>query len=450
MPSITLDSILTQLASAKDFVWLDSADEEGVSIIAFDSCETKSFESYDDKPAFENFLKSFSTARCETKSAITNFPFNGGWMGYMSYECYAFNPLVPLKPLRNPEYPLAIFKRYDRFFVIDHKSQHIHLATENNPQDMAFFNRLSTASLSQKPTSLTKAAANQDYPIFVNDDLQRRHRYKSDFAEIKKDIEAGRYFELNYSFPLESPFSHGDLLSLYSELRSKAKAPMMSFVNFPELQILSASPERFFSIQDNVIKTTPIKGTKPRGDSAAQDDFLMQQLSSSQKDRAELLMVTDMLRNDLGRISASGSVTVENLFKVNRFPYYHHMMSEISGRLLPETNLFDVFTALFPGGSITGAPKIEVMRQIQNLEDRNRGVYTGAIGYISSCGTIDFSIAIRTLVVANKKISFAVGSGIVHDSDSESEYQECWLKASAFLNLFLFESSEIETQRIAR
>jgi len=225
----------------------------------------------------------------------------------------------------------------------------------------------------------------------------------------------------------------GSHINLYHKLRKITQAPMMSYMDFPELKILSASPERFFKIKDHNIHCYPVKGTIKRGDTQKQDETNKIKLLKSDKDQAELLMVTDMLRNDLGRFCQTGSVKVEELVHVHTFSHYHHLISEIEGKLDEDYRFSDVFRGLFPGGSITGAPKIKVMEHIDKLENRARGVYTGAIGYMSNNGIIDFNIPIRTMTIQDEQLSFATGGGIVADSECEAEYDECMVKAAGIV-----------------
>ena len=259
-----------------------------------------------------------------------------------------------------------------------------------------------------------------------------RKTYNSGFESIKKSLVDGDYFELNYTMEFETSFA-GSPLDLFLCLRNTTKAPMMSYIDFPEVKILSSSPERFFQIQENRINMFPIKGTIKRGANPEDDEKQKQILFNSHKDQAELLMVTDMLRNDLGRVCKTGSVSVDSLSKVHTFSHYHHLVAKITGLLENKVGLVDVFEAVFPCGSITGAPKIKVMEHIEKLENRARGVYTGAIGFISDNGYADFSVPIRTITIQDAILNFATGGGIVADSDCDQEYDECLVKAAGIM-----------------
>ncbi|GAB4265803.1 MAG: hypothetical protein Kow0065_16620 [Methylomicrobium sp.] len=203
----------------------------------------------------------------------------------------------------------------------------------------------------------------------------------------------------------------------------------------PEAVILSSSPERFLKLRDRVVETKPIKGTRPRKSEENKDLEQISALKNSRKDRAENVMIVDLLRNDLSKTCKKGSVKVPNLFEVESYTTVHHLVSTIVGELSEDRHALDLLRSCFPGGSITGAPKIRAMQIIEELEPHRRGVYCGAIGYIGFNGNMDTNIAIRTLVHSNDTIRFWAGGGIVNDSRVDEEYQECFDKASAMLAL---------------
>jgi para-aminobenzoate synthetase component 1 len=221
----------------------------------------------------------------------------------------------------------------------------------------------------------------------------------------------------------------------YQHLRTFNPAPYSAYLNFPEVQILSSSPERFLKVTESVVETKPIKGTRPRAGDAVGDATQVLELSDSLKDRAENLMIVDLLRNDIGKNCEPGSVHVPRLFEIETYATVHHMVSTVRGKLLAGHGPLDLLRGCFPGGSITGAPKIRAMEIIEELEPTRRGVYCGSIGYIGFDGNMDSNIVIRTLVHADHTVRFWAGGGIVADSDAELEYQECHHKAAALLQL---------------
>jgi len=227
----------------------------------------------------------------------------------------------------------------------------------------------------------------------------------------------------------------GNPWTAYKALREMNSAPFSAYLNLPDLQILSSSPERFLKVIDNVVETKPIKGTRPRLEHEAEDQHQMVVLSESKKDRAENVMIVDLLRNDISKNCKKGSVKVPKLFDVESFATVHHLVSTVKGVLADGQHALDLLRNCFPGGSITGAPKIRSMEIIEELEPNTRGIYCGSIGYIGFNGNMDTNIAIRTLVHSNQTIRFWAGGGIVNDSVMEDEYQESFDKAAALLGL---------------
>lgn len=256
-----------------------------------------------------------------------------------------------------------------------------------------------------------------------------RAGYLASIEHIKEQILCGNTFEvcLTQRFDLRMPTR---VRELYEVLRAINPAPMSAYLRFPEAELLSASPERFVSLdRAGVVQTRPIKGTRPRGRSDAEDQALRDDLLSAAKDRAENLMIVDLCRNDLGKVCEFGSVRVDELCDVQAFEFTWQMVSTIRGELREGLGPVELLRACFPGGSMTGAPKIEAMKIIDRLEPTKRGVFSGAIGYFDFDGALDLSIVIRTLIKTGELLTFNVGGAIVSDSDPEDEYQETLDKA---------------------
>jgi para-aminobenzoate synthetase component 1 len=243
-------------------------------------------------------------------------------------------------------------------------------------------------------------------------------------------IVAGDIYQVNLSQRFQLPLPGGPL-ETYLELRRRNPAPFAAYLNLPQAQVLSASPERFlrFDAASRRIQTRPIKGTRPRGRTAGEDEALARELLASGKDRAENVMIVDLERNDLGRVAAVGSVRVSELAALETFPTVFHLTSTVEATLREGGDAIDLLRATFPGGSITGAPKIRAMEIIDELEPTARGVYTGAIGRVGFDGSLDLNIAIRTIIAKDGTAYFQAGGGIVADSDPESEYEETLHKA---------------------
>lgn len=415
------------LSEYQDLVWLDSASSGDFSLLAFAASATRSFKS--DSIDFLQFLNDAFSAPEGISNFLPKTVSTPLWLGFITYEAYALNPTIPFKPKNFPSYPLAVFRRYENFIFIEHKSGKAFFISHAENGEGIFRDLQKKAQASHRDLTWQIGSVTPN---------RTAHDYAKDFFPVKNALARGDFLELNYTFEFLTRFS-GSSLGAYLALRETAPAPMMTYLAWPEVTILSASPECFFKITDRKIQTFPIKGTRKRFGDSVIDDKIKESLLSSSKDQAELLMITDMLRSDLGRLCETGSVAVDRLFSLHSFSHYHHLIAEISGHLKKEQTLSDVFLSLFPGGSITGAPKIEVIKNIEALENRARGIYTGAIGLIGN-GFAEFSIPIRTVVIENpvtsptaRWLKYAVGSGIVADSECEAEYQECLVKASGIL-----------------
>ena len=260
---------------------------------------------------------------------------------------------------------------------------------------------------------------------------QPRRFYGSQFARVQDYIRAGDAYQVNLTFPARFAFA-GDPLALYARLRRSALSGHGGFVDDGERAILSFSPELFFRIADGRITARPMKGTAPRSADPAEDACFSSRLAENEKERAENLMIVDLIRNDLSRIAKTGSVRVDELFRVETYPTVHQMVSTIHAELKRETRPTDIVRALFPCGSITGAPKVRAMEIIRELEPAPRGIYCGAIGSFAPDGGAAFNVAIRTLTISGSKGTLGIGGGIVADSVEDSEYNECLLKARFF------------------
>lgn len=259
-----------------------------------------------------------------------------------------------------------------------------------------------------------------------------RARYLTTVERAIEYIHAGDCFQVNLAQRLLSPAVLPPW-QLYERLRQRNPSPFAGYFDLGDFVIASASPERFLCVRDMEVETRPIKGTRPRDLEPAKDQALRDELLHSAKDRAENVMIVDLLRNDLGRVCDYGSVRVAAVCRLESQPYVHHLVSEVRGRLRPWLGPIDLLRAAFPGGSVTGAPKIRAMEIIAELEPTARGPYTGCLGYIGFNGAMDSNLLIRTFVVGRGWVQFCVGGGIVADSDPEREYQETWHKARGLL-----------------
>ena len=257
-----------------------------------------------------------------------------------------------------------------------------------------------------------------------------RDAYERAVARVIGYIHAGDIFQANLSQRFETELGDGDTpYALYLRLRAASPAPFASFFNFGAGVIVSSSPERFLSCREGIVETKPIKGTRPRGATPEDDARLAAELLASEKDRAENVMIVDLLRNDISRVCTDSSVEVEKLCELESFANVHHLVSTVRGRLRQGMTSADLLAACFPGGSVTGAPKRRAMEIIAELEPTTRGPYCGAIGWLGADGNMDSAIAIRTITVAGRRVTFQAGGGIVADSDPAAEYEETLAKA---------------------
>jgi para-aminobenzoate synthetase component 1 len=270
------------------------------------------------------------------------------------------------------------------------------------------------------------------------------HRgYLNAVERVRDYIVAGDIFQANLSQRFQSGLREAPF-ELYQRLRRRNPAPFAAYLDFGDLAVLSASPERFLRLdgERRLIETRPIKGTRPRGLGPMHDAALGRALAESEKDRAENVMIVDLLRNDLSRVCRPGTVRVPELFALEHHPTVHHLVSTVVGELEPGADAIELIRAAFPGGSITGAPKVRAMEIIAELEPTRRGVYCGSIGYISSTGAMDTSIVIRTYLALRGQVYFQAGGGIVADSDPELEYRETLDKARGLIET-LVEGSRV-------
>ncbi len=356
-------------------------------------------------------------------------PFIGGAIGYIAYGLARVLPDLPVISSDTSEMPDLCFGIYDWALVVDHKERQSWLIGADGCQVSEDRWKELIDIFSKPQTDLLKRSFNITGPIQSNLSNQQ---YSDAFDRIKRYIHDGDCYQVNFAQKF-SVSCQGDPWHAYKNLRSINPSPFSAYLNTPYGQILSSSPERFLHVDQCLVETRPIKGTRPRSQDRNKDTLLQEELKSSVKDRAENLMIIDLLRNDLGKSCSPGSISVPDLFKVESFSTIHHLVSTVTGRLAEGHDALSLLSGCFPGGSITGAPKYRAMEIIDELESDPRGIYCGSIGYIGYDGNMDTNIAIRTMVHADGMIHFSVGGGIVSDSDMESEYQETMDKAKAML-----------------
>ncbi|CAB1274255.1 aminodeoxychorismate synthase component I [Candidatus Nitrosacidococcus tergens] len=366
---------------------------------------------------------------------LSESPLVGGAIGYFSYDLVRRFENLPSIITNIEQMPEMAIGVYDWVVIVDHHCQVTFLVAQGyDPRTQTHWNSLRTR--------LSKAIKPNKYSFHIENYPQSnlsKENYDQAFDRIQGYIYAGDCYQVNLAQRFETK-AYGNSWALYSYLREINPAPFSSFFSIPEGSILSTSPERFLKVSGSRVETAPIKGTRPRDMNPIIDDQLITDLRNSGKDRAENIMIVDLLRNDLGQVCTPGSIQVTQLCTIQSFATVHHLISTIHGQLASGKNTLDLLQACFPGGSITGAPKIRAMEIIEELEPHRRGVYCGSLGYISFEGNMDINIAIRTLVYNQNSLRFWVGSGIVADSNRKAEYQETLDKAAAIfkaLNQYL-------------
>ena len=369
-----------------------------------------------------------------------SLPFTGGAVGYFGYDLVRYLEDLPAiaQDIANiPEMSIGI---YDWAVVVDHRKQSTWLVSNGHaPHTQDSWKSL--CSLFDQPSAEEGQSKQYSAPVrsefkvgssvSSNMDL---NSYATAFDKIKHYILEGDCYQVNLAqrFTVKA---QGDAWIAYKKLRKISPAPFMAFLNLPTMQVLSGSPERFLQVINQYVETRPIKGTRPRSADADQDAANAKELVESVKDQAENLMIVDLLRNDISKSCEVGSVKANNLFSLQSFANVHHLVSTVTGTLAEDKTAIDLLQGCFPGGSITGAPKLRAMEIIEELEPHRRGLYCGAIGYIGFDGNMDTNIAIRSIVYADNVMSFYAGGGIVADSEMVKEYKETWDKASHMLKL---------------
>ena len=366
----------------------------------------------------------------EHKAPQTEVPFAGGALGYFAYDLA--RRIETLSDTKSPEnIPEMMVGIYDWAIVVDHRAQRSLMISHGFSEETRK-NWHALIALFDEPYLAMENNFKVTSAIASNFSEQT---YSEAFKRVQQYIKAGDCYQVNLAQRFSAKVE-GDSWVAYQLLRKVSPAPFMAYMHLPlnqneSFQVISNSPERFIQTVDSHVETRPIKGTRPRSNDAAEDLAYSNELLTSIKDRAENLMIVDLLRNDIGKNCETGTVKAEKLFQLQSFANVHHLVSIITGKLKQGATAIDLLKGCFPGGSITGAPKVRAMQIINELEPHRRGIYCGAIGYIGFDGNMDTNIAIRTAIVCKGTISFYAGGGIVADSVCEKEYTETLDKAAS-------------------
>ena len=363
--------------------------------------------------------------------AQLDIPFAGGAVGYFGYDLARRFERLPDANVEREMIPDMAVGIYDWAVIVDHKNRCASLVSSAP----------NAKTLAQRDALIELFSHRQQEPFTVPFHLLStvvsnldRDDYATRFTKLKRYIADGDCYQVNLTRRF-SARAGGDPWTAYGNLRRTNPAPMGAYLQLPFVQVLSSSPEGFLTLRSGQVETKPIKGTRPVKSDSAANEHEIRELKNSPKDQAENVMIVDLLRNDLGKVCETGSVRVPALFEIESFATVHHLVSTVTGRLRKDRDAIDLLRACFPGGSITGAPKLRAMEIIEELEPHRRGLYCGAIGYLGNDGAMDLNIAIRTLVYADGEVRFWAGGGIVADSVMESEFQETLDKAHALLKM---------------
>ncbi len=375
-----------------------------------------------------DFDKMFAAQQCAEESAKAELPFYGGWFVYLGYElAQQIEPTLKLPDFEGA-LPVAFATRCPAAMVFDHQKQQLLLVAEKEQRQLL---DLMENDLLQLTPSLPELA------LQIGDVSEDEPRcYTEGIARIKQYIIEGDIFQVNLSRAWRSQLPENQQavpMALYQRLRRTNPAPFAALIYYENQSIISSSPERLVKVKKGVVEVRPIAGTRPRGEGARSDEAKREELIAHPKERAEHIMLIDLERNDLGRIAEPGSVEVDELMILESYAHVHHIVSNVRGRLREGVTPGEVIRAVFPGGTITGCPKIRCMEIIAELEQIARGPYTGSLGYINRDGSMELNILIRTLHLDGDKLTLRAGGGIVHDSEPTSELQESRSKARGLL-----------------
>lgn len=370
------------------------------------------------------------------KGLTSDLPFAGGAIGFAGYDMIGVYEEIGSIPQDTIGTPDMHFFIYESYLIFDHKKEKVYVVEDNIYSGRS--NDAVRQSLGQVVTNLQTQAPNEFTPQALQALHFTNHIEKEVFMEMvdkaKKLIREGDMFQCVLSQRFSADFE-GDPLDYYRNLRVTNPSNYLYFYDFGDYQIIGASPESLVSVKKGEVTTNPIAGTRPRGATEEEDQDLAHELLHDIKETAEHRMLVDLGRNDIGKIAQNGTVEVTKYMEVEYFRYVMHLTSVVKGELLPHLTALDALKSTLPAGTVSGAPKIRAMRRIYELEQEKRGVYAGAIGYLSATGDMDFAIAIRTMILKNQKAYVQAGAGIVYDSVPENEFYETINKAKSMTRI---------------
>jgi para-aminobenzoate synthetase component 1 len=450
---ITPLDLFTPLANKPWAMWLDSGQSEHIDV-CFDILVWQpevTLCTYGDKTTIHNTTTKNNVVSAEdplsllenvqqqlfkeSASSEQELPFLGGALGYFAYDLGRRFEKLPEQAEQDINLPEMAVGIYAQAIIFDHKrKQYFLICQEEKRLELTLFIEM---MLDKKRIQVPE----QENFVLTSSWQSNMDKasYIEKFKQVQQFLSSGDCYQINLAQRFSANYQ-GNEFEAYVALRSENKAPFSAFIRLENTAILSVSPERFLQLSQGKVQSKPIKGTMPRSTNKLQDEKNAQKLANSIKDRAENVMIVDLLRNDISKVCKANSVVVPKLFDIESFPAVHHLVSTVEGELAEQYNACDLLRGAFPGGSITGAPKIRAMEIIEQLEPHRRSIYCGSVGYISNCGTMDTSITIRTLICQKSekknsqgKIYCSAGGGLVADSIATSEYQETFDKVNRIL-----------------
>lgn len=427
------DDLIANYQSLSDlpgFVLLESSDKQRGRYDIVTALPYDSFKVLRGSPSVHQAFEQFKSMLPSAPSPY-DFPFQGGAIGYFSYDFGA--ELININTNAHPlnDMPLIDMRFYDWAIIADHQRKSVHLVAANNKPETVYVLEDIKSRWQRQPIVYQPFKLQQAFTSMIS-----RQDYQQAFTAIHQELVRGRAYQVNYTQPFLGKYS-GDPWEMYKRIRLKNPVPYAAFLPCVDGDIISFSPERFMHIENGLVLTSPIKGTAKRSSNRAMDELLKSSLELSAKNRAENVMIVDLLRNDLGKFAKPGSVRVTSLCEIQSFNAVHHLVSNIEAQCPDRITPLQAFAACFPGGSITGAPKREAMRIVSEHEPYARGVYCGSIAYFSAHGRVDSNIAIRTITAKQESMYLSAGGGIVIDSDWQDEYRECFTKIEAIVRQLL-------------
>ena len=414
----------------------------------------------DASTGFLDNLESLFLAERETGSndssdqqSSTEIPFSGGWFVYLSYEmAEEIEPCLSLPGTLSSQ-PIAVAVRCPAAVIIDKKNQQCFAIAEDRysellediEQDFDTIQNLSRLALKQD--GLQQYADDEKVALESLNEADAAP-YLQQVEKVKRYIIDGDIFQANLSRPWRAHLAEDiDDTVLFRQLSANNPSSFAALATLPGMSIISSSPERLVSLRDGIVETRPIAGTRPRHSDQQSDEALAKELLDHPKEQAEHIMLIDLERNDLGRVCKPGTIEVNELMVLESWEHVHHIVSNVRGELQEDRSPIDVLRAVFPGGTITGCPKVRCIEILAEMEQEARGAYTGSLGYINLDGSMDFNILIRTIVRQGREITFRAGGGIVSDSIAERELEETRAKAKGLLRMFSLDDTTGDSRR---